>query len=103
MEPPVAAAAEVAPEFMRYLAVHSLTDAYVTRAKVLRDIRHADDAFYARTVDEAADQRARDQQRVAGAETALPAKKQKPASQLGTTATTALAANMMPKQRTPGA
>ncbi|MEJ9079301.1 relaxase/mobilization nuclease domain-containing protein [Gordonia malaquae] len=73
MEPPVAAAAEVAPEFVRYIAMHSLTDTYAQRAKHLRDVRHATDDFYTRTVDEAADQRTRDQRRATGAEATLPA------------------------------
>lgn len=46
------------------------------QAKRLRDIRHADDAFYARTVDEASDQRVRDQRQVAGANATLPTPKE---------------------------
>ncbi|MEJ9078416.1 relaxase/mobilization nuclease domain-containing protein [Gordonia malaquae] len=82
MEPPVAAAAEVAPEFVRYAAANGLLDVYARRAKRLRDIRHATDDLYARTVDEAAHQRVRDQQRAAGAEAVLSATKQKPDSEL---------------------
>ena len=64
MEPPVAAAAGQVPEFVRYIAMHDQLDAYAKHAKRLRDVRHATDTFYARTVDEAAEQRARDQRLV---------------------------------------
>ncbi|WP_440711942.1 relaxase/mobilization nuclease domain-containing protein [Gordonia sp. FQ] len=64
MEAPVAAAAQGCPEFVRYIATHGQLDAYAQRAKVLRDVRHATDDFYARTGDEAAEQRARDQRLV---------------------------------------
>lgn len=73
MEPPVAAAAGVVPEFVRYLAMHDRLDAYAKHAKRLRDIRHAAGDFYARTGDEAAVQRARDQRRVG--ESVLPTTK----------------------------
>lgn len=73
MEPPVAAAARQAPEFVRYIAMHDRLDAYAKHAKRLRDIRHAAGDFYARTGDEAAVQRARDQRRVG--ESVLPTTK----------------------------
>lgn len=76
MTPPVAAAAQRCPEFVRYIATHGQLDAYAQRAKRLRDIRHTDDAFYARTVDEASDQRVRDQRQVAGANATLPTPKE---------------------------
>lgn len=75
MEPPVAAAAEVAPEFVRYAATNGLLDVYAQRAKHFRDVRHATDDFFVRTVDEAAEQRVRDERRAARAESALPTPK----------------------------